>query len=106
MKAIVYERYGAPEVLELRHVAAPVAGEGELLVKVHATSVNWLDWHFLTGQAYLVRLMAGVLRPRRTVLGIDVAGRVGAVGAGVAGFQPGDEVFGAADGAALPNTYV
>ncbi len=68
--------------------------DDEVLVNVHATSVNWHDWHFLTGTPFLARIMAGLLKPKNKVLGIDVAGRVEAVGANVTQFQPGDEVFG------------
>jgi NADPH:quinone reductase-like Zn-dependent oxidoreductase len=94
MKAIVYHVYGSPDVLELQEIEKPVAKAGEVLVKVHAASVNWLDWHFLTGTPFLARLMAGLRKPKHAVLGIDVAGRVEAVGANVNEFQPGDEVFG------------
>jgi NADPH:quinone reductase-like Zn-dependent oxidoreductase len=94
MKAMVYHRYGAPDVLELQEIEKPVVKDGEVLVKVHAASVNWRDWHFLTGTPFLARLMAGLLKPKNQVLGIDVAGRVEAVGANVTQFQPSDEVFG------------
>jgi NADPH:quinone reductase-like Zn-dependent oxidoreductase len=95
MKAMVYHEYGSPDVLELQEIEKPVVKDGEVLVRVHAASVNWLDWHFLTGTPFLARLMAGLLKPKHKVLGIDVAGRVEAVGANVKQFQPGDEVFGA-----------
>jgi NADPH:quinone reductase-like Zn-dependent oxidoreductase len=94
MKAMVYYSYGAPEVLELQEIEKPVAKDDKVLVKVHAASVNWLDWHFLTGTPFLARIMAGLRKPKHKVLGIDVAGRVEAVGANVKQFQPGDEVFG------------
>jgi NADPH:quinone reductase-like Zn-dependent oxidoreductase len=94
MKAIVYHRYGSPDVLELQEIEKPIIKDDQVLVKVHAASVNWLDWHFLTGTPFLARLMAGLLKPKNKVLGIDVAGRVEAVGANVTQFQPGDEVFG------------
>jgi NADPH:quinone reductase-like Zn-dependent oxidoreductase len=94
MKAMVYHRYGSPDVLELQEIQKPVVNDDQVLVRVHAASVNWLDWHFLTGTPFLARLMAGLLKPKNKVLGIDVAGRVEAVGANVKQFQPGDEVFG------------
>jgi len=99
MKAIVHERYGPPEVLELREVDKPVVGDDEVLVRVHATSVNPVDWHTMTGTPYLVRMMAGLLKPKSEFLGVDFAGTVEAVGRDVTQFQPGDEVFGARDGA-------
>jgi len=99
MKAIVHERYGPPEVLELREVDKPVVRDDEVLVRVHATSVNPVDWHTMTGTPYLVRMMAGLLKPKSEFLGVDFAGTVEAVGRDVTQFQPGDEVFGARDGA-------
>ncbi|NIS51302.1 MAG: NAD(P)-dependent alcohol dehydrogenase, partial [Phycisphaerae bacterium] len=76
MKAMVYHNYGSPDVLQLQEIEKPVVKDGQVLVKVHAASVNWLDWHFLTGTPFLARLMAGLLKPKNKVLGIDVAGRV------------------------------
>jgi len=95
MKAMVYHDYGSPDVLELAEIERPVVKDDQVLVRVHAASVNWLDWHFLTGTPFLARMMAGLLKPKNKVLGIDVAGRVEAVGANVTQFQPGDEMFGA-----------
>jgi len=95
MKAMVYYDYGSPDNLELQEIEAPAVKDHQVLVRVHAASVNWLDWHFLAGTPFLARLMAGLLKPKNSVLGIDVAGRVEAVGANVTQFQPGDEVFGA-----------
>ncbi len=95
MKAIVYTRYGPPDVLELKEVEKPTPKEGEVLVKVHAASVNAYDWHLLTADIFLVRFMGGGLfKPKNTILGADIAGRVEAVGTNVKQFQPGDEVFG------------
>jgi NADPH:quinone reductase-like Zn-dependent oxidoreductase len=94
MKAMVYHEYGSPDVLELQEIEDPVVNDDQVMVRVHAASVNWLDWHFLTGTPFLARLMAGWLKPKNKVLGIDLAGRVEAVGADVKQFQPGDEVFG------------
>jgi NADPH:quinone reductase-like Zn-dependent oxidoreductase len=95
MKAMVYHEYGSPDNLELQEVEMPVVKDDEVLVKVHAASVNWHDWHFLTGTPFMARIMAGgLLKPNNNVLGSDVAGRVEAVGANVRQFRPGDEVFG------------
>jgi NADPH:quinone reductase-like Zn-dependent oxidoreductase len=95
MKAIVYEKYGSPDVLEVRDVKKPIPGDNEVLIKVHAASVNAYDWHFLTADIFLIRLMGGgLLKPKDTRLGADIAGRVEAVDRNVKQFQPGDEVFG------------
>jgi NADPH:quinone reductase-like Zn-dependent oxidoreductase len=96
MKAVRYYRYGPPDVLGLQDVGRPAIGDGEVLVRVRAASVNPLDWHFMRGAPYLVRLMAGLSRPKASArrLGADMAGSVEAVGRGVTGFVPGDEVFG------------
>ena len=99
MKAIFYDRYGSPDVLELREIDKPVPGNGEVLVKVSAASVNPYDHHFLTGTPYILRAMAGLRRPKQNVLGIDFSGVVEAVGANVEGLQVGDEVFGMRSGA-------
>ena len=99
MKAIVYDKYGSTEVLELREIDKPAVPDDGVLVRVHASSVNPLDWHTMTGLPYVARLQAGLLKPRRTTLGTDFAGTVEAVGDNVKQFQPGDEVFGAKAGA-------
>jgi NADPH:quinone reductase-like Zn-dependent oxidoreductase len=94
LKAIVYERYGPPEVLELREVEMPDIPDDGLLVRVRASSVNPVDWHMMTGSPLLVRLLAGLRKPKDIRLGSDFAGTVAAVGAKVERFRPGDEVFG------------
>jgi NADPH:quinone reductase-like Zn-dependent oxidoreductase len=99
MKALVYERYGPPDVLELREVDTPAIVDAEVLVRIHAASVNPVDWHTMTGTPYLVRLESGLRKPKRAMLGVDFAGTVEAIGRNVTGFQPGDEVFGAKNGA-------
>lgn len=97
MKAMVYHEYGSPENLELREVEMPAVEDDQVLVKVHAASVNWHDWHFLAGEPFMARMMAGGLfKPKHKILGSDLAGRVVAIGANVKGFRPGDEVFGSA----------
>ncbi len=94
MKAIVYRRYGSPDVLRLEEVDRPIVKEGDVLVRVHAASVNPLDWHLLRGQPYIVRPTSGWRRPKRNIPGVDVAGVVEAVGRNVTELRPGDEVFG------------
>ena len=97
MKAMVYQEYGSPDNLELQEVEMPAVMDDGVLVKAHAASVNWHDWHFLTGTPFMARIMAGgLLEPKNKVLGSDVAGRVEAVGINVKQFRPGDEVFGSA----------
>ncbi|HEX6662586.1 MAG TPA: NAD(P)-dependent alcohol dehydrogenase [Gaiellaceae bacterium] len=99
MKAFRYERYGSPDVLELREVEKPAVTDDGVLVRVHASSVNPVDWHTLTGDPYLVRLHAGLLEPKTGILGVDFAGTVEAVGGNVQRLRPGDEVFGGRTGA-------
>jgi NADPH:quinone reductase-like Zn-dependent oxidoreductase len=94
MKAIVYEKYGPPEVLQLKEVGKPIPKEDEVLVKVHAASLNAGDWHALRGEPFLQRLESGLPNPKKQILGADVAGRVEAVGRNVTGFQLGDEIYG------------
>jgi NADPH:quinone reductase-like Zn-dependent oxidoreductase len=99
MKAIAYSQYGSPDVLKYEEVEKPTAGENEVLIKVRTASVNPLDWHFMRGTPYPLRLMAGLSRPKITRLGVDVAGQVEAIGRNVKELKPGDEVFGSCRGA-------
>lgn len=94
MKAVLCRRYGSPDVLTLEDVPMPAPAKGEVLVKVFASSVNSRDWRLMRADPFLVRLSLGPLKLKQPILGADVAGRVEAIGAGVARFQPGDEVFG------------
>ena len=95
MKAIVYTKYGPPEVLQLKEVEKPTPKDEEVLVKVHAASLNAADWHILRADPFLIRLMGGgLLKPKNTILGADIAGRVEAVGGNVKQFKPGDDLFG------------
>ncbi len=95
MKAIVYHKYGAPDVLGLEEVGKPAPKDNEVLIKVHAVSVNDWDWGLLRGIPFANRIMAGILKPKKIkILGSDIAGRVVAVGRKVKQFQPGDEVYG------------
>jgi NADPH:quinone reductase-like Zn-dependent oxidoreductase len=99
MKAIVYREYGSPDVLRCEEIEKPIPGDGEVLIKVRAASVNPLDWRLMKGRPYSTRLFFGLLRPKNTRPGVDVAGRVEAVGRNVTKFKPGDEVFGSCRGA-------
>ena len=102
MKAIVYHTYGSPDIMKLEEVEKPAPKDDEVLVKVCAASVNAADWHLLRAKPFLVRLMAGGLfKPKYSILGADIAGRVEAVGSNVTQFQPGDEVFGDIAGCGL-----
>jgi NADPH:quinone reductase-like Zn-dependent oxidoreductase len=94
MKAFVFTKYGPPDVLELREVRTPAPKDDELLIKVHAASVNDWDWCLVRGKPFFIRLMGGLPKPKITILGVDVAGRVEAVGRNVKRFQPGDDVYG------------
>lgn len=94
MKAVVMERYGTPEVLELRDVATPTPKAGEVLVRVHAASVNDWDWGLLRGTSFVIRILNGLFTPKVRIIGGDIAGRVEVVGEGVKAFRPGDEVYG------------
>ena len=93
MKAFIYERYGPPETLRMAEVDKPSPEAGEVLVKVLAVSINAADWHVLRGKPLFSRATLGLLRPKQQILGVDVAGRVEAVGGGVTGFKAGDEVY-------------
>jgi NADPH:quinone reductase-like Zn-dependent oxidoreductase len=101
MKAIVQERFGPPEALQLVDTDLPDVGADDVLVRVHAASVNPYDWHMLRGDPLIARLMGGVglTKPKTRVAGIDAAGRVEAIGANVRGLRQGDEVLGFCPGA-------
>jgi NADPH:quinone reductase-like Zn-dependent oxidoreductase len=95
MKAIAYEQFGSPDVLQLREVGKPDVGRDDVLVRVRAASPNPYDWHYVRGIPYIARLTAaGLLRPKNKFLGSDMAGEVETVGNAVTRFRPGDEVFG------------
>ena len=99
MKAIVQDTYGSADVLELRDIDIPVVGDADVLVRVHAAGVEIGVWHVMAGKPYLLRIMGfGLRRPKVPVRGRDVAGVVKAVGKNVTRFEPGDEVFGTAEG--------
>ena len=95
MKAIMYEKYGLPDVLELKEVEKPTPEDNEVLVKVHAASINDWDWGLLRGRPLMNRLgVSGLFKPKFKILGGDIAGRVEAIGRNIKQFQLGDEVFG------------
>jgi NADPH:quinone reductase-like Zn-dependent oxidoreductase len=99
MKAIVQDRYGSPDVLELRDIDKPVVKDDDVLVRVRAAAVNIGDWHLLRGVPYVMRAVSGLRRPRRPIPGLDIAGQVEAVGRNAKGLRVGDEVFGWCQGA-------
>ena len=99
MKAIVYYQYGPPDVLRCEEVEKTTPGDADVSLKVHAASLNPYDWHFMRGEPYAVRLMAGLGKPKNNRLGADVAGVVDAVGRNVTQFKPGDAVYGVCQGA-------
>lgn len=94
MKAVVYTKYGSPDVLQLKEVDRPTPKDNELLIRLQAAALNAADGHLLRGKPLLLRLEYGLLKPKRQILGADIAGRVEAVGRKVKALQPGDEVFG------------
>jgi NADPH:quinone reductase-like Zn-dependent oxidoreductase len=94
MQATICTKYGPPDVLQLKEVEKPAPADDEVLIKIHAASLNQYDWHLLTADIFLVRLYGGLRRPKHTIPGADIAGRVEAVGRNAKQLQPGDEVFG------------
>jgi NADPH:quinone reductase-like Zn-dependent oxidoreductase len=97
MKAIVQDEYGSPDALELRDIDEPAVNDNDVLVRVHAASVNFGDWATMKGMPYMFRMVFGLRRPKVKVRGRDVAGQVEAVGRAVTQFQPGDEVYAEVD---------
>lgn len=94
MKAIVYTKYGPPDVLQLLSVQKPMPGDNEVLVKIHAAAANPLDWHFMRAAPFIIRFISGLLKPKHQILGVDIAGEIEAVGGNVEQFEVGDEVYG------------
>lgn len=94
MKAAVYERYGPPEVVQIRQTEKPVPKENEVLIKVHAATVNRTDCGFRSAEYFIVRFFSGLLKPRNRVLGCEFAGEIETTGKAVTRFKPGDRVFG------------
>ena len=94
MKAIVYTKYGPPDVLQLKEVEKPTPKDNEVLIKVYAASINDWDWCLVRGTPFYIRLLCGLLNPKIRIPGVDIAGQVEAVGKNVKRFHPGDEVYG------------
>ena len=99
MKAIVYREYGPPDVLRCEEIDKPTPGDSEVLLQVRAAALNPYDWHFMRGEPYAIRLMAGIGKPKNNRIGADVAGIVESVGRNVTQFKPGDAVYGVCQGA-------
>jgi NADPH:quinone reductase-like Zn-dependent oxidoreductase len=99
MRAVTYSCYGGPEILQLSDVEKPIASNDEIVVRVKAASVNPLDWHYMRGSPFIMRLMVGLGSPNDKTMGVDFAGVVESVGPDVTRFKPGDEVFGGRGGA-------
>jgi NADPH:quinone reductase-like Zn-dependent oxidoreductase len=106
MKAIVCTKYGSPDILQLQEVAKPAPQDDEVLINIHAASINSRDWHLMRANPFFIRLMPGsLLHPKNKILGGDVAGQVEAVGSNVKQFMPGDEVFGYIPGTTGRGTF-
>lgn len=93
MKAITYDRYGGPEVIQVKEVPKPKAATNQVLIRVHCCSINPYDWHFMRGTPYFLRFQFGLLKPKQPILGSDIAGEVIEVGDGVNNLKVGDEVI-------------
>jgi NADPH:quinone reductase-like Zn-dependent oxidoreductase len=99
MKAVIYTKYGSPDVLKVQEVMQPVPKKNEVLIKTFASSINAYDWHKLTADVFMIRLVCGLFKPKQKILGCDIAGKIVAVGQNVQKFKIGDEVYGSmADG--------
>lgn len=94
MRAIILKEYGSPDELEVGEVEKPVPGNNEVLVRIHATSINDWDWGLVRGKPFVIRMIHGLKRPGIRIPGVDISGEIEAVGSNVNSFQPGDEVFG------------
>src|SRR4051794_32747264 len=99
MRAVVYTQYGPPDVIEMTDVVTPTPRAGEVRISVRAASVNPIDWHFMRGTPYFIRIATGLHHPKEPRLGVDVAGEIDRVGSNVRDFKPGDQVFGTCRGA-------
>jgi len=99
MKAIIQQAYGGPDVLQLKDVERPAFADGDVLVRIRASSANPLDWHFMRGEPRVMRMSFGLRKPKQESAGVDFAGIVESVGTKVKQFKPGDAVFGGRSGA-------
>jgi len=107
MKAIVYEKYGPPHVLQLKEIEQPVPKDNEVLIKVHATTTTPMDWHLRQpGMNVIARMIAGPLKPKNPILGVEFAGEVEATGKDIKLFKPGDPVYGGAPPFGAHTEYV
>jgi len=106
MKAMTYTKYGSPDVLELKEVGKPTPKENEVLIKIHATTVTAVDTTFRKGKPLNARLFTGLFRPKRPILGSELAGEVEAAGESVTSFKPGDQVVGATAGSGAHTQYI
>ena len=94
MKTIAFTKYGSPDLLEFKEIETPIPNDDEVLIKVHAASINSWDWELLRGIPFINRLRFGLLKPKIKTLGADIAGRIIAIGKNIRKFSPGDEVLG------------
>jgi len=97
MRAVIYEKYGAPEVLQLKEIEMPAVADNEILIKIHAASIQETDIRFRTGTPFMARVLSGLLKPKNRILGCDYSGIVEATGKNVTEYQVGDEVYGQLD---------